>query len=99
MNTFLKRNTLLTSAAALGLLLALFAPAAMAGDGHNEHDHPTTAPAAKGASDTPAPQAQSNAADSQQMDHGAMSHEGMDHSNMMQMQDGNNAEAGSHDDQ
>jgi uncharacterized protein involved in copper resistance len=99
MNTFLKRNTLLASAAALSVLLALFAPVAMAGDGHNEHEHSTTALAAPDTSDTPAPQAQSNPADSQQMDHGAMSHDGMDHSNMMQMQDGNNAEAGSHDDQ
>ncbi|SDU27839.1 hypothetical protein SAMN05216296_2810 [Pseudomonas pohangensis] len=99
MNTFLQRNTLLASAAALSLLLSLFAPAAMADDGHNEHDHSATAPATQGASDTPAPKAQSNAPKAQQMDHGAMSHDGMDHSNMMQMQDGDNAGEGSHNGQ
>lgn len=96
MSNFLNRNALLGSAAILSLLGAMYAPASVAGEGHDEHaQYATEAP--KAASNKAASQMQQM--DHGAMDHGSMSHEGMDHGKMMDAHGGDKAEAGSNHDQ
>lgn len=82
MTTFTKRNTLLASALAFGLLAALPLSQAVAQNEHEGH-HPQNAPAA-------ARQGQGNMGQGQQMpqggmmDHSQMGHGGMSHEQMMQ---------------
>lgn len=98
MSTFMKRKTLVGSAAMFSLLAALHAPVSLAGEGHGEHEqHAAEAPASAAAPGKNSAQTTEKAA-SQQMDHGDMNHDGMDHENMMDKQDGSEAEAGSNHD-
>jgi uncharacterized protein involved in copper resistance len=104
MSTFMKRKALVSSAAMLSLLAALYVPLSLAGAGHSEHEqHATQAPTPEAASEKNAAHAKEKAAASQQMDHGSMNHGdmtqgGMDHENMMDKHGGSEAEAGSNHD-
>lgn len=102
MSNFLKRNALSGGVAMLSLLVAMYAPVSLAGEGHDEHaQHAADAP--KAASDKASPTSQDQSPQAQQMahgamDHGSMSHEGMDHEKMMEGH-GGKTEAGSNHDQ
>ena len=94
MSTFMRRNALVGSAAMLSLLAALHAPVSLAAEGlPSAEAFPSDA-----AADKQAPQTKVKAAAGQQMDHRTMNHNGMDHENMMDKQDGAEAEAGSNHD-
>jgi hypothetical protein len=102
MSTFMKRNTLVGSAAMFSLLAALHAPTSLAGEGHSEHEqHAAELAAPETANDMTADQSKGKAAG--QLDHGAMDHEGMNHGDMgdekmMDKHGGTEAEAGSNHD-
>ena len=104
MSTLMKRKALVSSAAMLSLLAALYVPLSLAGAGHSEHEqHAAEVPASEAAGERNAAQAKESAPASQQMDHGSMNHGdltqgGMDHENMMDKHGGTEAEAGSNHD-